>query len=118
MIAICPKGMGASVRALYLQGTEENGVGIKRQLYRRTGRQRPTRRARSGLIGLHRRLGDDERAAFAEVYAERSSSWRFVEITQEFYDEVASGNAIRSVTLAGNGLARFPMGVAYMVDNC
>ncbi|HET6501687.1 MAG TPA: ketol-acid reductoisomerase [Amycolatopsis sp.] len=28
VIAVCPKGMGASVRALYLQGKETNGAGI------------------------------------------------------------------------------------------
>jgi hypothetical protein len=28
VIAVCPKGMGASVRALYLQGAEVNGAGI------------------------------------------------------------------------------------------
>jgi ketol-acid reductoisomerase len=28
VIAVCPKGMGASVRALYLQGRETNGAGI------------------------------------------------------------------------------------------
>ncbi len=28
VIGVCPKGMGASVRALYLQGAETNGAGI------------------------------------------------------------------------------------------
>jgi ketol-acid reductoisomerase len=28
VVAVCPKGMGASVRALYLQGADVNGAGI------------------------------------------------------------------------------------------
>jgi ketol-acid reductoisomerase len=39
-----------------------------------------------------------------------------LELTQEIYDEVASGNEIRSVVLAGKRLARFPMGKIDQAD--
>lgn len=183
VIAVCPKGMGASVRALYVQGTETNGAGINasfaveqdvsgravdralgwsvglgapftfqttlrseylsdltgeraillggvhgivESLYRRfleDGRSEteayrhsvdcvtgPISRivSKEGLIGLYRTLDDDDRNAFAVAYAAAYPVG--LELTHEIYDEVASGNEIRSVILAGERLARFPMG--------
>ncbi|GLZ02017.1 hypothetical protein [Actinoplanes sp. NBRC 103695] len=183
VIAVCPKGMGASVRALYLQGTETNGAGINasfaveqdssgraveralgwsvglgapytfqttlrseylsdltgeraillggvhgivESLYRRfrdrgmTGTEAyrhsvdcvtgPISRtiSKDGLIGLYRRLDVAGRHVFSQAYAAAYPVG--LEITHEIYDEVSSGNEIRSVILAGQRLARFPMG--------
>ncbi|MEU7588298.1 hypothetical protein AB0A95_18640 [Micromonospora sp. NPDC049230] len=183
VIAVCPKGMGASVRALYVQGQQTNGAGINasfavehdrsgravdralgwsvglgapytfqttlrseylsdltgeraillggvhgivESLYRRfreagmnetdsyrnsvdcvTG---PISRtvSKDGLIGLYQQLGDEDREVFAQAYAAAYPVG--LELTHEIYDEVASGNEIRSVILAGQRLTRFPMG--------
>lgn len=184
VIAVCPKGMGPSVRALYEQGSTVNGAGINASfavqqdvtgravdralgwsvalgapftfqttlrseylsdltgeraillggvhgiveaLYRRyrdhegmserdgfrhsvesvTG---PISRIIStdGLIGVYQRLGVPEREVFAQAYAAAYAVGQ--EVTAEIYDEVSSGNEIRSVILAGKRLGRFPMG--------
>jgi len=184
VIAVCPKGMGPSVRALYEQGATVNGAGINasfaveqdvtgravdralgwsvalgapftfqttlkseylsdlcgeramllagvhgivESLYRRyrdhndmsehdafrhsvesvTG---PISRiiSKDGLIGVYERLDDEGKAVFAEAY---SAAYPVgLELTAEIYDEVSSGNEIRSVILAGKRFARFPMG--------
>ncbi len=183
VIAVCPKGMGASVRALYLQGADTNGAGINasfaveqdvsghateralgwsvalgapytfrttlkseylsdltgeraillggvhgivESLYRRFREQGmsetdayhhsvdcvtgPISRtvSKDGLLGLYRRLDDAGREVFGRAYA--ASYPVGLELTHEIYDEVSSGNEIRSVILAGERLARFPMG--------
>lgn len=183
VIAVCPKGMGASVRALYVQGAQTNGAGINasfaveqdvsgrateralgwsvglgapytfqttlrseylsdltgeraillggvhgivESLFRRFRDQGlsdidayrhsvdavtgPISRiiSRDGLIGLYERLGAPDREVFARAYAAAYPVG--LELTHEIYDEVASGNEIRSVILAGKRLARFPMG--------
>jgi ketol-acid reductoisomerase len=64
--------------------------------------------SKDGLIGLYRRLDAAEREVFGQAYAAAYPVG--LEITHEIYDEVASGNEIRSVILAGRRLARFPMG--------
>lgn len=189
VIAMCPKGMGASVRALYLQGRQTNGAGINssiaveqdasgravdraigwsvgvgapytfkttlrseflsdltgersillggvhgivESLYRRfraQGRSEtdayrdsvdsvtgPISRtvSKEGLIGLYRNLDDDDRAVFAEAYAAAYPVG--LELTREIYDEVASGNEIRSVIMAGKRLSEFPMGKIDQAD--
>ena len=189
VIAVCPKGMGASVRALYLQGADTNGAGINasfaveqdvsgrateralgwsvalgapftfqttlrseymsdltgerailaggvhgivESLYRRflaqglsetdayrhsvdsvTG---PISRtvSKDGLIGLYQRLDDADREVFGQAYAAAYPVG--LELTHEIYDEVATGNEIRSVILAGERLGRFPMGKIDQAD--
>lgn len=183
VIAVCPKGMGASVRALYRQGAETNGAGINasfaveqdvsgravdralgwsvglgapytfqttlrseylsdltgeraillggvhgivESLYRRFREQGLTETdayrhsvdcvtgpisrtvSKEGLIGLYRKLDAAGREVFGQAYAAAYPVG--LELTHEIYDEVASGNEIRSVILAGERLARFPMG--------
>jgi len=183
VIAVCPKGMGASVRALYVQGAEVNGAGINasfavhqdvsghatdralgwsvalgapftfqttlrseylsdltgeraillggvhgivESLYRRFRDQGlsdedafrqatesvtgPISRtvSKDGMIGLYRKLDAAGQAVFAQAYGAAYPVG--LEITQEIYDEVSSGNEIRSVVLAGKRLDRFPMG--------
>ncbi|QIQ01034.1 ketol-acid reductoisomerase [Streptomyces liangshanensis] len=183
VIAVCPKGMGPSVRALYVQGATVNGAGINasfavhqdvtgratdralgwsvalgapftfqttleseylsdltgersmllagvhgivESLYRRyrdhgmseadafrnsvecvTGPISKTISTR-GLIGVYEELDADAKNVFAEAYAAAYPIG--LELTSEIYDEVASGNEIRSVILAGQRLGRFPMG--------
>ncbi|MBT0769898.1 hypothetical protein KIH74_13255 [Kineosporia sp. J2-2] len=182
VIAVCPKGMGASVRALYLQGSDTNGAGINasfaveqdvtgrateralgwsvglgapytfqttlrseylsdltgersillggvhgivESLYRRLRAQGldetsayrrsvdcvtgPISRTVSadGLIGLYRKLDAAQKEEFAQAYAAAYPVG--LELTHEIYDEVSSGNEIRSVILAGQRLDRFPM---------
>jgi ketol-acid reductoisomerase len=189
VIAVCPKGMGASVRALYLQGQDVNGAGINasfavhqdvtgravdralgwsvglgapytfrttlrseylsdlsgergilagglhgivESLYRRfrdhgmsdedafrhsaesvTG---PISRiiSRDGMLGVYRMLDSDGKRVFAEAY---SVSYPVgLELIHEIYDEVRSGDEVRSVVLAGKRLPRFPMGKIDQAD--
>jgi len=182
VIAVCPKGMGASVRALYLQGAEVNGAGINasfavhqdvtgratdralawsvglgapytfqttllseylsdisgeraillgavhgivESLYRRyrdlgmTDEEAFRHSAESvtgpisktisklGLDGVYRRLDPEGRQIFADAYSVAYPVG--VELIEEIYDEVRSGNEIRSVVLAGERLAHRPM---------
>jgi ketol-acid reductoisomerase len=183
VVAVCPKGMGASVRALYLQGANVNGAGINasfavhqdasghatdralgwsvalgapytfqttlrseylsdltgeramllagvhgvvESLYRRYRNQGmsgtdayrqsvdsvtgPISKtiSKEGLDGLYRRLDADGRKTFDEAYAAAYPIG--LELTHEIYDEVQSGNEIRSVIMAGQRFDRFPMG--------
>ena len=183
VIGVCPKGMGASVRALYLQGAEVNGAGINasfavhqdvtgratdralawsvalgapytfqttlrseylsdltgersmllagvhgvvESLFQRFCEQGMSQEdafrhsaesvtgpiskviSKDGLSGLYQRLGEHERPIFAAAYAAAYPVG--LELTHEIYDEVESGNEIRSVILAGKRFARFPMG--------
>ncbi|MCW8103384.1 ketol-acid reductoisomerase [Streptomyces tauricus] len=190
IVAVCPKGMGPSVRALYMQGATVNGAGINasfaveqdvtgravdralgwsvalgapftfqttlrseylsdlsgeratllagvhgivESLYRRyrdhegmsghdafrhsaecvTG---PVSRiiSKDGLIGVYRRLDEAERDVFRDAY---SAAYPVgLELTAEIYDEVSSGNEIRSVILASGRLDRFPMGKIDQTD--
>jgi ketol-acid reductoisomerase len=183
VVGVCPKGMGASVRALDLQGDEVTGAGINasfavhqdvtghavdralawsvalgapytfqttlrseylsdltgeramllsgvhgvvESLFRRyreygmsdesafrlsaesvTGPISKTI-SKDGLRGLYERLGDDDKAVFAQAYAAAYPIG--LELTHEIYEEVESGNEIRSVVVAGKRLDRFPMG--------
>jgi len=189
VIAVCPKGMGKSVRALYEQGREVNGAGINasfavqqdvtgrateralgwsvalgapftfqttlrseylsdlsgeravllggvhgivESLYRRYRDQGMTDEnafrhsvesvtgpisriiSKDGLDGVYKRLNVDGREVFAEAY---SAAYPVgLELTQEIYDEVLSGNEIRGVVLAGRRFARFPMGKIDQAD--
>jgi len=189
VIAVCPKGMGASVRALYLQGRDVNGAGINasfavhqdvtgravdralgwsvglgapytfrttlrseylsdlsgergilagglhgivESLYRRFRDQGmsdedafrhsaesvtgPISRiiSQDGLTGVYRMLDSDGKQVFAEAY---SVSYPVgLELMHEIYDEVRSGDEVRSVVLAGKRLARFPMGKIDQAD--
>ncbi|MGE0597995.1 MAG: ketol-acid reductoisomerase [Dehalococcoidia bacterium] len=184
VIAVCPKGMGPSVRRLYVQGSTVNGAGINssfaveqdidgratdialgwsvaigspytfqtslesefksdiygergillgavhgiiESLYRRyinegmshedafersaeaiTG---PISRiiSRKGMLGVYEAVGADGRPAFESAYSASYPAAR--EVLEEIYDEVSSGNEIRSVILAGERLKRRPMGI-------
>jgi ketol-acid reductoisomerase len=183
VIAVCPKGMGPSVRRLYVQGQTVNGAGINssfaieqdvdgratdialgwsvaigspytfqttleseyksdiygergillgavhgiiESLYRRfiiqgmshedafrnsaeaiTG---PISRiiSKQGLRGVYDAVGADGRREFEQAYAASYPAAR--ELLSEIYDEVSSGNEIRSVILAGERLKKLPMG--------
>ncbi|HEX2951901.1 MAG TPA: ketol-acid reductoisomerase [Armatimonadota bacterium] len=184
VIGVCPKGMGPSVRRLYVQGKEVNGAGINSSFaihqdidgkatdyaiawavaigspfafmttlemeYRSDiyGERGILLGAVHGIVeSLYRRYiaqGMGEKQAFTEtvevitgpiskiishkgikaVYetftgkdketferAYSASYWPAYEILLEIYDEVSSGNEIRSVILAGERLKRFPMNI-------
>ena len=183
VIAVCPKGMGPSVRRLYEQGREVNGAGINssfavhqdvngkatdyalawaiglgspftfqttleseyksdifgergillgavhgiaESLYARfTGKGMPKDEAyintsesitgpisktisRSGLMAVYEELNDEEKAAFRKAYCASYHPAR--EILEEIYDDVASGNEVRSVIQASDRFDRYPMG--------
>ena len=183
VIAVCPKGMGPSVRRLYVQGSTVNGAGINssfaveqdidgratdialgwsvaigspytfqttmesefksdiygergillgavhgiiESLYRRfivagmshedafrhsaeaiTG---PISRiiSRQGMLAVYDAVGADGRPAFEAAYAASYPAAK--ELLSEIYDEVSTGNEIRSVIMAGDRLKRAPMG--------
>jgi len=183
VIAVCPKGMGPSVRRLYVQGREVNGAGINssfavhqdvngkatdyalgwsvglgspytfqttleseyksdifgergillgavhgiaESLYARfTGKGMPKDEAyintsesitgpisktisRSGLMAVYDELDDNEKKVFKQAYCASYHPAR--EILEEIYDDVASGNEVRSVIQASNRFDRYPMG--------
>ncbi|MBR8837636.1 MAG: ketol-acid reductoisomerase [Stigonema ocellatum SAG 48.90 = DSM 106950] len=187
VIAVCPKGMGLSVRRLYEQGKEINGAGINssfaiyqdvtgkatdyalgwavslgspaifqttleseyksdifgergillgavyglvESLYRWflcqgysteaafinsvesiTG---PMTRmiSQKGILAVYESLNEADKETFKQAYC--AAYHPMSEILMEIYDEVASGNEIRSVIEANNRHKRFPMG---KIDN-
>jgi ketol-acid reductoisomerase len=183
VVAVCPKGMGPSVRRLYVQGKEVNGAGINasfavhqdvdgratdialgwsialgspytflttleseyksdifgercillgavhgiiESLYRRYVAQGKTREqafvassesitgpiskliSKQGILAVYEALDAAGKATFETAYAASYPAAR--DVIEECYDEVASGNEIRSVVLAGERLKRRPMG--------
>lgn len=182
VIAVCPKGMGPSVRRLYEQGREVNGAGINTSfaveqdidgratdvalawsvalgapytfkttlksevisdlfgersillgavhgvveaLYHRymaegataedafdraceslTGPIRQTV-SRHGLIGIDEHLDPQGRRDFRRAY---DATYKvFKAVNAEIYDEVASGNEVRSVVMAASRFGQYPM---------
>jgi ketol-acid reductoisomerase len=183
VIAVCPKGMGPSVRRLYVQGKEVNGAGINASfavhqdvdghatdyalgwsvalgspytfqttleseyksdiygergillgavhgiieaLYRRYVAQGKSTEdaflesaesitgpinkiiSKKGIQAVYEGLDAAGKAEFEKAYS--ASYLPAKEILQEIYDDVSSGNEIRSVVLAGTRLKKFPMG--------
>lgn len=184
VVAVCPKGMGPSVRRLYLQGKEVNGAGINasfavhqdidgratdyalawsialgspytfmttleseyksdifgergillgavhgivESLYRRYSSRELSREesfqrsceaitgpisrtiSKRGILALYEGLDAEGKKTFERAYA---LSYRPAqEILVEIYDEVASGNELRGVVMAGQRFDRFPIGV-------
>ena len=184
VVGVCPKGMGPSVRRLYVQGKEINGAGINTSfaveqdingkatdhalgwavgvgapyvfkttlgneyrsdifgergillgavhgiveaLYRRFVMQEgmaeeqafvdsvenvtgPLSRTIShdGILAVYEQLDADGKAVFEKIYSHAYGP--AFEILLEIYDEVSSGNEIRSVYMAGKRFSRFPMG--------
>lgn len=183
VVAVCPKGMGPSVRRLYVQGKQVNGAGINasfavhqdidgratdialgwsvalgspytfqttleseyksdifgergillgavhgviESLYRRYVAEGMTPEAaflnssesitgpisktisKQGILAVYEGLDAAGRASFEKAYAAAYPAAR--DIIEEMYDEVSSGNEIRSVVLAGERLKRRPMG--------
>jgi ketol-acid reductoisomerase len=183
VIAVCPKGMGPSVRRLYVQGKEVNGAGINasfavhqdidgratdfalgwsvalgspytfqttleseyksdiygergillgavhgiiESLYRRYVAQGMTREAaflqsaesitgpinkiisRRGIRAVYEGLDAAGKAEFEKAYSAAYAPAK--EVLAEIYDEVSTGNEIRSVVMAGARLRKYPMG--------
>jgi ketol-acid reductoisomerase len=189
VIAVCPKGMGPSVRRLYVQGKEVNGAGINssfavhqdvdgratdvalgwsvalgspftfvtsledeyksdifgergillgavhgivESLFRRytengmaedaaykntvesvTGVISKTISSK-GMLAVYNALSDEGKKEFEAAYS--AAYYPSMDVLYECYEDVASGNEIRSVVLAGrrfsekDGLPAFPMG--------
>jgi ketol-acid reductoisomerase len=64
--------------------------------------------SQQGIIGLYNALPPDERMMFQKIYT--AAYGPYYELMTEIYDEVSSGNEIRSVELAGQRLKKNPMG--------
>ena len=187
VIAVCPKGMGPSVRRLYEQGKKVNGAGInssfaiqqdidgkasdyaigwaialgspfvflttmemeyrsdifgergillgavhgvseslwryfinqnmeKEEAFRQTVESitGPISKiiSQQGILAVYQKFVGAEKQAFEQAYS--ASYHPALEILSEIYAEVASGNEIRSVVMAGERLQRFPFG---RIDN-
>ncbi|GAB4347393.1 MAG: hypothetical protein Kow0089_24890 [Desulfobulbaceae bacterium] len=184
VIGVCPKGMGPSVRRLYVQGKEVNGAGINcsfaveqdidgratdqaigwaigvgapyvfkttlgyeyrsdifgergillgavhgiaEALYRNFVMEKgmgeeeaftatvenitgPLSRTISheGIIAVYNKLDDEGKKVFERMYS--AAYHPAFEILMEIYDEVSSGNEIRSVVMAEKRFDRYPMG--------
>jgi ketol-acid reductoisomerase len=182
VVAVCPKGMGPSVRRLYVQGKDVNGAGINssfaieqdvdgravdralgwsvaigspytfrtslesefksdiygergillgavwgivESLYRRYAGQGMSREeaflnscesvtgpisktiSKQGMLALYEGLDAAGKKVFEAAYSQAYPAQR--DVLEEIYDDVASGNEIRSVNLAGERLKRRPM---------
>jgi ketol-acid reductoisomerase len=184
VIAVCPKGMGPSVRRLYVQGKEINGAGINSSfavvqdidgratdqaigwsialgapytfittlknefksdvfgeraillgavhgiveaLFRRfvqdegmseeeafkaavesvTGPISKTI-SHEGILALYQKLSPEDQLKFARMYT--TAYPILYGLMVEIYEDVASGNEVRSVVAAGKRLSRYPMG--------
>eukprot|EP01038_Epipyxis_sp_PR26KG_P007696 gene7696-10467_t len=183
VIAVCPKGMGPSVRRLYEQGKSKKGAGINASfavhqdvsgkatdialawavalgspfvfkttmseeyksdiygergillgavhaivegLFRRYIKQGMTpedafinssesitgpitkKISKQGILKVYEDLTATEKVEFEKAYSAAYKPAR--EICEEMYDEVASGNEIKSVVMAGERLKEFPIG--------
>ena len=184
VIGVCPKGMGPSVRRLYVQGKEVNGAGINcsfaveqdvdgkatdqaiawaiavgapyvfkttlgyefrsdifgergillgavhgvaEALYRNLVMEKgmgeeeafvatvenitgPLSKTISheGIIAVYNRLDDEGKKTFEQMYS--AAYHPAFDILMEIYDEVSSGNEIRSVVMAERRFSRYPMG--------
>jgi ketol-acid reductoisomerase len=184
VIGVCPKGMGPSVRRLYVQGKEINGAGINcsfaveqdadgratdqalgwaiaigapyvfkttlgyeyrsdifgergillgavhgivEALYRNFVMEKgmgeeeaftatvenitgPLSRiiSHEGIFSVYRQLDDEGKKIFERMYS--AAYHPAFDVLMEIYDEVSSGNEIRSVVMAGKRFARYPMG--------
>jgi ketol-acid reductoisomerase len=183
VIAVCPKGMGPSVRRLYVQGKSVNGAGINasfaveqdidgratdialgwsvalgspytfqttleseyksdiygergillgavhgiiESLYRRFKAQGQSpddaflnsaesitgpiskKISRQGILAVYEGLDAAGKKEFESAYAATYAP--AMEVLEEIYDDVSTGNEIRSVVLAGERLKRRPMG--------
>ncbi len=184
VIGVCPKGMGPSVRRLYVQGKEVNGAGINcsfaveqdvdgkatdqalgwaiavgapyvfkttlgyefrsdifgersillgavhgisEALYRNfviekgmgaeeafiatveniTGPLSKTI-SHEGILKVYQKLDDEGKKTFEKMYS--ATYHPAFDVLMEIYDEVSSGNEIRSVVMAGRRFDRYPMG--------
>ena len=183
VIAVCPKGMGPSVRRLYEQGKSVNGAGINasfavhqdksgkateralawgvaigspflfettlrseycsdiygergillgavhgivESLFRRYMKQGMSPEeaflessesitgnivkviSKKGIKALYDQLNPEDKKIFQQAY---SASYKPAkEILQEIYDEVSSGNEIRTVIMHGNRIDKYPVG--------
>ncbi|RAP24632.1 ketol-acid reductoisomerase [Candidatus Marinamargulisbacteria bacterium SCGC AG-343-K17] len=183
VIAVCPKGMGPSVRQLYVQGKSVNGAGINCSFavhqdvtgsatdialgwavglgapftfettmemeyrsdifgergillgavhgicealyrhYRADGMDQsqafnetaetitgPISEiiSKQGIKAVYDQLSDEDKQTFEVVYSETYGP--AFDVLFEIYDEVQSGNEIRSVVMAGDRHSRYPMG--------
>ncbi|GKY95796.1 hypothetical protein MPSEU_000540300 [Mayamaea pseudoterrestris] len=183
VIAVCPKGMGPSVRRLYEQGKDVNGAGINssfavhqnksgkavdlalgwgvalgspfmfetslkseycsdiygergillgavhgivESLYRRYQRQGMSPEqaflessesitgkivktiSKEGIKAVYEQMTGEDKKVFEKAYS--ASYLPAKEILQEIYDEVSSGNEIRTVIMHGKRLDKYPVG--------
>ncbi|GIX05924.1 MAG: hypothetical protein KatS3mg115_0327 [Candidatus Poribacteria bacterium] len=183
VVAVCPKGMGPSVRRLYEQGREINGAGINASfaveqdldgratdqalawsvglgspftfmttleneyksdifgeraillgavhgiveaLFDRFGRMGMSDEeafrhsaesvtgpisktiSHQGLLAVYQKLAPEDQKVFRRMY--NATYAAVYPLIVEIYDEVASGNEIRSVVMAGERLKKWPMG--------
>lgn len=61
-----------------------------------------------GMVALYNKLDDAGKKIFQEAYS--ATLQPAMDICMEIYEDVASGNEIRSVVMAGSRFDRFPMG--------
>jgi ketol-acid reductoisomerase len=61
-----------------------------------------------GILALYQSLPPDDQLKFARMYTEAYPI--IYGLLEEIYEEVSSGNEVRSVVAAGKRLARYPMG--------
>jgi len=64
--------------------------------------------SKKGILAVYESLDQEDKKIFEEIYSHAYAP--AFEILLEIYEEVASGNEIRSVVMAGKRFERFPMG--------
>ncbi|MEW5316604.1 MAG: hypothetical protein WDW38_007967 [Sanguina aurantia] len=117
VVLVAPKGMGPSVRRLYEQGKSVNGAGINcsfaiHQAYVQSVESITGTISRmistQGMPAVYNALDEAGKKDFAQAYA--ASYQPALDICFEIYEDVASGNEIKSVVQAVSRFDRFPMG--------
>lgn len=64
--------------------------------------------SKHGIIGVYNALAESEKDTFTKAF--HSAFYPYYILLREIYDEVSSGNEIRSVVMAGSRLKEYPMG--------
>jgi ketol-acid reductoisomerase len=68
--------------------------------------------SKQGIMAVYKNMSEKDKAVFERAYCAAYSP--SLEILTEIYEEVASGNEIRSVVMSGSRFKKFPMGI---IDN-
>lgn len=99
-------GIVESLYRRYIAGGDSAELAFKRSVEAVTGPISKTI-SKEGILAVYKALDNEQKAAFEKAYSAAYAP--ALDILAEIYDEVQSGNEIRSVILAGKRMERFPL---------